>query len=173
MQRRNSQVHWLLTNIVVEMKSHHNFELTPSWFRQLKWWCFDRPCRIIETGMQLNNCLLYHCTRIFIGRSTNIDSPLMRLVPNYYQEKKKLPSTRDNQIKKKKPSCKILNNTYSLAFLPSQNAMLPYTIGPLTSTSFNFFLKVCIKTHERRILGLTTATQNLKSTNPVVTLQLS
>lgn len=29
------------------------------------------------------------------------------------------------------------NLTYSLAFLPSQNAIVPYTIGQLISTSFS------------------------------------
>lgn len=36
-------------------------------------------------------------------------------------------------------------NTYSFAFLPSQKAILPYTIGTLISTSFNFLLKFCIE----------------------------
>lgn len=77
----NLQAQWLFANIAVEIKSNDNFKFTPSRFWQLKGRCFHNPCWIIKTRMQLKNSTLYHRTQIFIGCSTNIDSPLMRLVP--------------------------------------------------------------------------------------------
>jgi hypothetical protein len=43
-----------------------------------------------------------------------------------------------------------LNSTYSLAFLPSQNEMLPYTMGTLISTSLSFLFKIYTKKGKKK-----------------------
>jgi len=78
----NLQVQRLFTNIMLEMKSNGNLKFPPSRLWQFEWWGLHNPSWIIETGMQLEDCTLYHYTKILICCTTNINSPFMRLEPN-------------------------------------------------------------------------------------------
>jgi len=75
------QIQALLTDITVEIKGYSYFKLSPSRFRQLEGWLLYNSCRVLETWVKLKHHMLNYDTQVLIVCRTDINSPLVRVVP--------------------------------------------------------------------------------------------